>query len=230
MSGPLQLALFGATGGTGQRLTAQAIDAGHEIHALTRSPEKLQRKREIRVIEGNVLDFEAVKTAVEGAGAVVCVLGRTPNNPRDVVSRGTENIINAMLHHSVERLIVLTSMGIGASVQQVPWYVRLANATVLSDLMADKARQEELVMSSGLDWTIVRPGGLTDGPRTGKYVHGYDIDATARPISRANVAEFLLWVLCEDTYRRELPVLTTREGVTIDFLHEQAAGIVNRLR
>lgn len=229
MSDPLQIALFGPTGGTGQRLTAQAIDADHKIHALTRSPEKLQRKREVRVIEGNVLDSEAVKTAVEGTGAVVCVLGRTPNNPRDVVSRGTENIIGAMIHHSVERLIVLTSMGIGASAQQVPWYVRLANATVLSDLMSDKARQEELVMSSGLDWTIVRPGGLTDGPRTGEYVHGYDIDATAGPISRANVAEFLLWVLREDAYRRELPVLTTREGVTIDFLHEQAAGIANRL-
>lgn len=148
---------------------------------------------------------------------MVCLLGRTPNNPPDVVSRGTRNIIEAMDDRPVSRLLVLTSMGLGSSSETVPWYVRISNATVLHDLRTDKARQEELVMQSDLDWTIVRPGGLTDAPRTGEYVHGVDIDASARPISRADVAHFLLQILQEDLYVRETPIVTSQENADLGF-------------
>ncbi len=171
---------------------------------------------------------DALRT-VEGADAVVCILGRTKNNPADVVSRGIAHILDAAKRHDVRRLVVVTSIGLGASVRNLPWYGRLANATVLHDLMADKARQEELVMQSGLDWTIVRPGGLTDGPHTGNYVHGSDVDVEAAPISRADVAEFLVRVLEQDLYMREAPLVTTREGVDLAFLWEQVRDVTTRL-
>jgi putative NADH-flavin reductase len=226
----MELAIFGATGGTGRELTHQATAAGHEIRALTRSPGKLPPNDSITSIEGNVLDPEAVSATVDGADAVVCLLGRTPNNPDDVVSRGTEHIVESMDEKGVERLVVLTSMGLGASVRQVPWYVRVANVTVLHDLMADKARQEEIVVGSDLDWTIVRPGGLTDGPRTGEFVHGVDVDATAGPISRADVADMLLQVIRTDEYLREAPVVTTRRGVDAGFLWEQVTAVAQRIQ
>jgi len=226
----MKLAIFGATGGTGRELTKQATAAGHEIQALTRSPGKLPSNDAVTAIQGNVLEPEAVSATVDGADAVVCLLGRTPNNPEDVVSRGTENIVDSMDEQGVERLVVLTSMGLGASVRQVLWYVRIANVTILQDLMADKARQEEIVMGSDLDWTIVRPGGLTDGPRTGEYVHGVDVDATAGPISRADVADLLLQVVQTDDYLREAPVVTTRRGVDAEFLWEQVTTVSQRLR
>ncbi|WP_265111577.1 NAD(P)-dependent oxidoreductase [Halosolutus halophilus] len=225
----MRLALFGATGGTGRRLTAQAIAAGHEIRALARSPAKLPTGDRITTIEGNVLDPEPVARTIEETDAVVCLLGRTPNNPRDVLSRGTGHVIGAMDERAVDRLVVLTSMGLGSSVRTVPWYVRIANVTVLQGLMADKARQEELVMQSDLDWTIVRPGGLTDGPRTGEYIHAVDVDARARPISRADVAEFLLQVLERDSYIRGAPIVTTQQDVDVGFLWDQTTAIVRRL-
>lgn len=64
--------------------------------------------------------------------------------------------------------------------------------------MADKARQEELVMRSHSDWTIVRPGGPTDGDREGNFVLGVDIDERAAPIDREDVADFLMTVLEEE--------------------------------
>ncbi len=198
--------------------------------ALVRSPSDLETRDRVTLIEGDVLDPDSVGETVKGTDAVVCMLGRTPNNPDDIVSRGTEQIIDAMTRHDVRRLVVLTSMGLGTSVRQVPWYVRVVTATLLHDLMADKARQEELVMRSNLDWTIVRPGGLTDGPYTEEYVHGVNVDATAGPISRANVAAFLLRIVRENGYIRETPVLTTRDGVTVEFLREQATSIATRLR
>lgn len=224
----MKLAIFGATGGTGQELSKQALEAGHEVRALTRSPSKLSHG-ELTIIEGNVLEGESALTTVDSADAVVCLLGKTPENPDDVVSKGTANIVAAMKEHDTERLVVLTSMGLGSSVQRVPWYVRVANATVLTDLMADKARQEEIVMASDLDWTIVRPGGLTDGARTDTYVHGIDVEATAGPISRADVAAFLLEVLENNSYVRETPILTTQRDVDAAFLWEQVTEVTRRL-
>lgn len=226
----VELAVFGATGGTGRELTARATAANHGVRALARTPEKLPPNSPITAVEGNVLDPDPVEATVDGTDAVVCLLGQTPNNPDDVVSRGTANIVNAMREQDVERLVVLTSMGLGSSVRQIPWYARLANATVLHELMADKARQEELVAGSGLDWTVVRPGGLTDEPHTGQYQHGVDVDVTAGPISRADVAEFLLDVVRADTYLREMPVVTTDRGVSVEFLWEQATTVARRLR
>lgn len=226
----MELALFGATGGTGRELTAQATAANHELRALTRSPAKLPPNRAVTAVEGNVLDPDAVEATVDGSDAVICLLGRTSNNPADVVSRGTANIVDAMHEQGIGRLVVLTSMGLGSSVRQVPWYVRLANVTVLHDLMADKARQEELVAGSGLDWTIVRPGGLTDGAYTGEYEHGVNIDVTAGPISRADVADFLLDVVQTDAYLRDVPVVTTPRSVDLEFLWEQATAVAQRLR
>lgn len=226
----MNLAIFGATGGTGHELTKHATTENHEIQALTRSPGKLPRNNSITAIEGNVLERDAVSATVDGADAVVCLLGRTPNNPEDVVSRGTGNIVESMEAKGVKRLVALTSMGLGASVRQVPWYVRIANVTALYDLMADKARQEEIVMGSDLDWTIVRPGGLTDGPRTGEYVHGVDVNATAGPISRADVAEFLLQIVQTSDYLRETPIVTTRRGIDAEFLWEQVTAVSQRLR
>lgn len=224
----MKLAIFGATGGTGRELTEQAIEAGHELRALTRSPNSLTRGN-VTTVEGTVLDEDVVSTTVDDTDAVVCLLGKTPGNPNDVVSRGTANIVAAMDERDVDRLVVLTSMGLGASVRTVPWYVRVASATVLTDIMADKARQEELVMASDLDWTIVRPGGLTDGPRTDRFVHGVDVDATAGPISRADVAAFLLRVIEADEYVRDTPILTTERDVDAAFLLDQVTGVAKRL-
>lgn len=225
----MDIAVFGATGGTGKQFVGQATETGHNIRALTRSPEKLSSQGTIESIEGNVLDPETVAQTVRGGDAVVCLLGRTRNNPGNVVSRGTENILRAMMEQDVGRLVVVTSIGLGSSRRNLQWYGRIANATVLHGLMEDKARQEELVMGSRADWTIVRPGGLTDGPQTGGYVHGVGVDESAAPISRADVADFLLKVLERSLYIRETPIVTTREGVSVRFLWEQVTDVTNRL-
>ncbi|WP_394340759.1 NAD(P)-dependent oxidoreductase [Natrinema sp. CBA1119] len=88
----------------------------------------------------------------------------------------------------------------------------------------------EDVKQSDLDWTIVRPGGLTDTPRTGEYVHGVDLDVNARPISRADVADFLLQIVKEDRYVRETPIVTSQENADLGFFLDQIATIAKRLR
>ncbi len=156
-----------------------------------------------------MLDRAKVDETVAGADAVIVSLGNTSNNPDYIVSRGTEVIVDAMSAAGRPmRLIVVSSLGVGESRDQVPFAFKMLMNTVLKKAMEDKERQEALVKASGFDWIIVRPGGLTNGPETGSYKAGVDVKLTAGQVSRADVAAFVLLQLDDDTYLRQAPAIT----------------------
>ena len=203
----MKIALFGATGGTGQQLLEQAIKAGHQVTALVRDPAKLDRKNSaLTVIAGNVLQPADVDKVVSGADAVICSLGNTSNNPDMMVTQGTRNIIDAMQRLNVRRLLVVSSLGVGDSKDQVPFFFKVLMKTALRKTMEDKEAQEAAVRASRLDWTIVRPGGLTNDPPTGTYRVGADL--TAGRITRADVADFILKELTRNEYIQQTPGIT----------------------
>ena len=203
----MKIALFGATGGTGQQLLAQAIKSGHQVTALVRDPAKLERKNSaLTVIAGNVLQPADVDKVVSGADAVICSLGNTSNNPDMMVTQGTRNIIDAMQRLNVRRLLVVSSLGVGDSKDQVPFFFKVLMKTALRKTMEDKEAQEAAVRASRLDWTIVRPGGLTNDPPTGTYRVGADL--TAGRITRADVADFILKELTRNEYIQQTPGIT----------------------
>ncbi len=203
----MKLALFGATGGTGEQIVQQALAAGHSLRVLVRDPAKLARAdAKLTVITGNVLTQADVDKTVVGVDAVVCALGNTSNNPAMVVSTGTQNVITAMQQKGIRRLLVVTSLGVGDSKSQVPFAFRLLMMTLLRKAMQDKEVQEELVRNSGLAWTIVRPGGLTDGPHTGTYQFGIDPKLTGR-VARADVADFILRELSRNAFVGQAPAI-----------------------
>lgn len=205
----MKLVIFGATGGTGLEVVKQALAAGHAVTALARSPDKLSLGNPaLTVVQGDVLDPSAVERVVAGVDAVICSLGNTANNPDFVVSSGTQVIVDAMQKLAVRRLIVVSSIGVGDSKDQVPFFFKALMKTVLKKAMQDKERQEQIVRASGLDWTIVRPGGLTDGPQTGVYKSGTDPKITAGQVSRADVADFVLKQLTDATYLHKAPAVT----------------------
>lgn len=203
------IAVFGATGGTGREVTQQALAQGHAVRALVRTPSKLELSHDnLQVIAGNVLDQAAVDATLTGADAVVCSLGHSDNNPPDVVSSGTANIVAGMQALNIKRLVVVTSLGVGDSIDQVPFVFKTLMKTVLRQAMADKEVQEQLVRQSGLDWIIVRPGGLTDEPFSGNYRAGTDKSIAAGRVSRADVAHFVLQQVQEDQYLYQTPAIS----------------------
>lgn len=203
----MHIALFGATGGTGTQVLEQALAAGHAVTALARDPAKLAAHDGLSIIQGDVLDQSAADACVEGTDAVICVLGTKPGN-EPVEAAGTERILAAMDKHGVRRLIAVSSMGVGDSIDQINFAFRVIMNLTLKRIMAAKAEQERLVMASGTDWTIVRPGGLTDGPRTDSYQAGTDKSIKATRVSRADVADFVLKQLTDDTYVRQAPAVS----------------------
>lgn len=206
----MKIAVFGATGGVGREVLQQALAAGHQVTAQARNPGRLDvDDPNLSVIAGNVLDIEAVRQTLQDADAAVISLGNTANNPEHVVSEGTQVILDAIAAlGGPRRIVVVSSLGVGESKDQVPFAFKMLMKTALRKPMEDKERQEALVKASGLDWTIVRPGGLTNGPATGQYRSGLDPKISAGQVARADVAAFVLQQLTDDTYLHKAPAIT----------------------
>ncbi|WP_017302488.1 NAD(P)-dependent oxidoreductase [Nodosilinea nodulosa] len=208
----MKLLIFGATGSIGRQVVAQALEQGHSVTAFVRSPAKLEVQHlDLRIVQGDVLDLPSVQQAVQGQDAVVCVLGSGQNLTSTVRSQGTRNIVRAMEAAGVRRLICQSTLGAGDSWGTLNFYWKyIMFGLVLRRVFADHQRQEDAVKSSPLDWTIVRPGAFTDGPRTGQYRHGFaGNDTTSQlKISRADVADFIVKQLGNDAYLHQTPGLS----------------------
>lgn len=209
----MKLLIIGASRGIGRQLLEQALQAGREVTAMARHPEKLPRQPEgLRVLAGDILDPQAVRAAVADQEAVCLTIGiGVTFKPVRVFSQGTENVLAAMAAHGVRRLVCITGIGARDSEGHGGFlYDRIFKPLLLKTIYEDKDRQEALIQASDTDWTIVRPGFLTNGPRTGKYRVLTDLQGvTAGKISRADVAHFMLAELATNRYLRQTPLVTS---------------------
>lgn len=205
----IKLAVFGATGGTGKEIVSQALAAGHEVTVLVRDSSRLSVKHDkLYLVIGDVLNPEKVEETLAGSEAVCCSLGHTANNPDNVVSEGTRNIVECMQKQGIQRLVVVSALGVGESQDQVSLAFKMMMKTVLRKAYEDKERQEQIVRESDLDWIIVRPGGLTNAPATGEYQFGLDPSISGGQVSRADVAAFVLQQLTDDSFLQQTPAIT----------------------
>src|SRR5512146_1898686 len=191
----MQLAIFGGTGPTGQQLLKQALEQEHSVAVLARTPEKLPiQHSSLRIVKGNVLHIAAVEETIAGSDAVLSCLGRrNPFSGKGDVWKGTHNIVVAMKKLGVRRLIVESAYGAGSSREFASVGMKLVTSTLLGWAYHEKALLEPDVMSSGLDWVIVRPPALRDGQKTGAYRAGERLRLSVRNwINRADVADFML--------------------------------------
>jgi len=190
----MKLAIFGSTGKTGLELIKQALEQGHAVTAFVRDPSRLAIEDEkLTLVTGDVFDAVTVDQAVQGQDAIICALGAGSELKKTTIrTTGTINIISSMQKNNVKRLMVVTAMGVGDSWNTLSLFNKFFFATLLKSSRDDHESQEAAVKESGLNWTIVRPSGLTDTPRTGVYEFGENIPAKTSKIARADVADLIL--------------------------------------
>jgi len=208
----MKLVIFGATGTVGRQVVQQALAQGYTVTAFARNPAKLNLQHpQLSFAQGDVMDSEAVESAISGQDAVICVLGSGKQLTSTIRSDGTQQIIQAMEKVGVRRLICQSTLGAGDSWGNLDFYWKyIMFGFILRKVFADHERQEALVRNSKLDWTIVRPGAFIDGPHTGKYRHsfpGTDRSITLK-ISRADVADFILKQLSDQSSLYQTPSLS----------------------
>jgi putative NADH-flavin reductase len=208
----MKLAVIGATRGIGRCLVELALEEGHEVTALVRNPDRLDTTaRQLSVVQGDILDAAAVKKSLEGNDAVCTAIGIGPTRkPVTVFSEGIRIVVAAMQATGMRQLACITGIGAGDSKNHGGFfYDRIINPLLLKTIYADKDREESVVKASDVEWVIIRPGFLTNGPLTGQYRVLTDLAGmTAGKISRKDVAHFVLTELAEKKYVGQTPLLT----------------------
>jgi putative NADH-flavin reductase len=206
--------VIGASRGIGLETVKQALDAGYRVKAFARSAESIAVDHHaLTKVAGDALDDQALANALDGVNVVIQALGVKPGPEMmrkvDLFSKATRALLPAMKRAGVKRLITVTGFGAGDSRNRGGILYRIGFNLFLRRAYDDKDVQEKLIRESGLDWTIVRPVILYDGARTGTY----HVLADRRKwrigfISRANVADFLVKQIDDDSYIGQTPVVT----------------------
>lgn len=207
----LDLLVLGARRGIGAEVMKAGIEAGHRMTGFSRIPSaRFADSASYR--QGDVRNPDDLKAAVAGQDAVIWTVGT--GITRDEVtlfSDGTRKLIDAMKLHGVRKLVAVTGIGAGNTKGHGGFsYDHIINPLFLRTIYEDKDRQEELIRASGLEWLIVRPGFLTNGPRTGDYRVITDLQGVrSGKLSRADVADFILRELTDPQHWFRTPLVTT---------------------
>jgi putative NADH-flavin reductase len=203
--------IFGASGATGKELVAAALAKQWQVTAFVRRAERAPVG--VQVIVGDVDDAPAVAACIAGHDVVISALGvGKALAPDPAVVRGIGHIIEGMRAHGLRRLIYMSFIGVTESRQAAGWLIRNVVRHPLRHEIADHERKEALIKASQLDWTIVRPPKLTNGPRTRRYVSGVELEGRGffPRLARADVAAFMVdAVLDRATYCRPTLLLPT---------------------
>lgn len=207
----MHILIFGATGGTGQELVSQALRQGHDVSAFVRTPSKLTVvDPHLRIVQGDIHQAESIHAAIPGHDAVLSALGTRSIGPTTLLSDAARAIVRTMQEQGPKRIIWESSLGVGATRGQLgPLYNWLLVPFLLGHVFADKQRQEAIIQTTPLEWTIVQPASLTNGPRTGTYRVGAGAAAgrLLPRISRADVAHFMIGELENPRHVREIVTL-----------------------
>lgn len=191
--------VIGASRGVGLAVVRRALAAGLTVRAFARGAGRIPIEHAgLERCTGDARSPDDVARALVGVDAVVQSLGVDPNprfivGPVDIFSTSTRVLVPAMRAAGVRRLVSVTGFGAGETRAAIPLLQRVPFMATFGRAYADKDLQEQLIVESGLDWTLVRPGVLTNGKASGRY-RVLEAPATWRNgiVSRADVAEFIV--------------------------------------
>ncbi|GHG18946.1 MULTISPECIES: NAD(P)-dependent oxidoreductase [Amycolatopsis] len=196
----MRITVLGATGGVGGEVVKQALDRGWDVTAVVRDPAKLPLPATEVVVAG-FADHDKLTAAVAGRDAVISAVGSRDRGPTTVCVDGARAAIEA----GAKRLLVVSASGMHT--EGDGFFTRSLVKPLLNTFLkhgwADMLAMEAVVEATDLDWTIVRPPMLLDGPRTGKVASRLDGNVRRFTIRRADVAAYLLDAVADPTLIRQ---------------------------
>lgn len=206
----MRIAIFGASGATGQLLTERSLAVGHQVTALLRKPEAFPYRTRVHIVQGNAFDSIAITSTLGGANAVLSALGARSLKKEDVLERAVPLIASAMRQAGIKRIVALGSAGaLSSSLDKQSawrrWVVQhLVYNTFLKNPVDSQISQYKTLSASGLDWTMVMPPMLTNGPARGHYrIDGDALPRDGSRISRADVADFMMQQLISGEWKQK---------------------------
>lgn len=196
----MNIAVIGATGATGLEFLQQALEAGHNLTALVRSPEKVTIQHpNLQIIKGSALEINDVAKAVTGQDAIFIALGTGKDAIKSTIRQDGTRVVVDALKQSGEKpfLVVMSSLGTNESFRQVRFYWRMSLPFILGNVFADHAVQEEIVRESGLPHIFLRPTNLGEDAPIGNItpITPPKMVPVWPAVTRADVVTYALQVL-----------------------------------
>jgi uncharacterized protein YbjT (DUF2867 family) len=209
----MKIALIGATGRTGAPALTTALDRGHDVTVLVRDPAKLpaETRPRVRVVVGDVTDPAALTQLLDDADAVVSALGPT-GKQADLHTRAARALVEIMSTRGPRRFVGVSAAGIDVPGDRkapkdkvISWLIRKLGGPVAQDKPVEYA----VWAASGLDWTLVRPPRLVDGPGGHRLEHHVHRSTRSTKITRADLGTFLIDTVEGNLYPQSAPFVAT---------------------
>jgi len=181
----VKLAVLGSTGPVGTLFCTKALDRGHSVTALARTPSKMTlTHKNLKIVQGDATSKDDVAKLCAGADVVVSCVGQPPRAATHIMEKTAANILAG----KPKKIIVVSSLGLCGSSPLIR-YALLPIAGSLN--LRDAERADALVRDANCPWVCVRPAALGDGAGKGKYLATEATGASFAMLPRDDVALFL---------------------------------------
>lgn len=215
----MKILVLGATGRTGRLILKEVIRKGIEVNCLVRYPEKVIDKDPLLTIfKGSPENISDLKNAMHGCDAIISSLNISRKSdfpwsslrtPPTFLSDVMKNIVSLTEENKI-RIVVCSAWGVAETKSDLPfWFSMIIDNSNIGVAYKDHERQENILKSSNLKWTIVRPTGLINSNKVKKVVESYGNKPKPKMlISRKIVAAFMVQVLTNEKLIGETPVIS----------------------
>ena len=210
----MNITIFGGTGTTGLLLIEKALQNGYKVTAFARTPSKISiQNKNLKIIKGELTEYEKIEEAIKNADAVISVLGPTEKTKGLIIADGIKNIVEAMKKNNVKRLIATATASFKDSNDKFQFgfsFGIFMVKSLLKDSYSNIVLTGKHISESDLDWTIVRLPMLSNKLSNGKINTGYTGDGTINLfwLSRIDLADFLLQQVEDKKWLRKSPVIS----------------------
>jgi len=212
----MKVTIFGATGFAGTAILKEALAQNHQVTILVRNKSAISiHDQRLTIVEGNVMDRKKVSEALKNQEAAIQCLGAGGKSivpPNTFISDTTKIIVEEMEKLEVKRLIVMSNVGTGNSIDFQPWFFTKIILPYfmkwLKVVIDDKDRMEPIVMNCQLNWTIVRCPNIVDKPAKERCHATLDGKGLKLSITLGDMATFLVQQLTDERFSKQAPSIS----------------------
>ena len=198
--------VLGASGQIARHAIPMLAEQGDTLTLFARDASKVDAPDGARVVEGDVLDADALGKALQGQDIVYANLGGE-------ISKQAEALVAQMAKAGVKRLIFIVSLGIYS---ELPQPFEQWNEQMIGDALVDYRRAADVIEASDLDYTIIRPAWLTNNDETDYELTQRDEQFKGTEVSRKAVAAFIASVVADPSSHSRVNVGIDKPGTDGD--------------
>ena len=216
----MKILILGSTGRTGKLILEETLKQGYEVNCLVREPKKIKENHNnLKLFKGSPEQISDLDNVVKGCDGIISTLNISRKSdfpwsklrtPPKFLSDVMKNIVSLTEENGIKRIVVCSAWGVAETEKEIPiwfrWFIKNSNIGVA---YKDHQRQENELKKSKLNWTIVRPTGLTNFKKEKRIIESYNNKPKPKlTISRKNVAKFMVNALRRDELIGQTPVIS----------------------